>query len=76
MRLRKSCPQFFDLPMVRRTEFRHVRRLEGAHRPVVAPLTGEDLYLTKEDFDSYAKAAVAFWEWLATEFEALRLPVT
>ncbi len=35
--------------------------------PVIAPLGGEDLYLTPEGFQEYAAAVIAFWEELAAK---------
>jgi hypothetical protein len=70
-RLRKTCPKLFELPLLRRPAYRDLRMRSGPHRPVGAPLTGEDVYVTKEDFDLYARAVLDFWDWLAGGFERL-----
>lgn len=37
------------------------------YRPVVrTPLTGDDLFVSKADYDSYVADVLNFWEWLAT----------
>jgi hypothetical protein len=38
--------------------------------PVIAPLGGEDLYLTPEGFKEYAAAVIAFWNGLADRVQA------
>jgi hypothetical protein len=70
-RVRRTCPKLFELPALRRPEYRDFRGSRRSHLPVGAPLTGEDLYVTKEDFDHYAGAVLEFWDWLATEFDKL-----
>lgn len=42
-----------------------------ADLPVIAPLGGEDLYLTTEGFKGYTDAVKAFWSELASELERL-----
>lgn len=69
-RLRKTCPKLFELPTLRKAEYRDLRT-GPRPSPIVAPLTGEDVYITKEDFDLYAEAIVEFWEWLLAEMEKL-----
>ena len=29
------------------------------------PLTGEGIYITKDDYDSFVQAVIDFWTWLA-----------
>jgi hypothetical protein len=37
---------------------------------VGAPLTGEDLYLTADDFNEYATAVLDTWEWIAADLDS------
>ena len=39
--------------------------------PVIAPLGGEHLYLTADDFKDYAEAVKAFWTELSTEVRSI-----
>lgn len=43
----------------------HIPEIVWTAAPVIAPLGGEDLYLTPEGFQEYARAVIAFWEELA-----------
>jgi len=33
---------------------------------------GEDIYVTKDDYDAFAQAVFDFWEWLASAVEQWR----
>ncbi len=57
--LRALRPDLFDP--------RHRGSLPSWPTPVIAPLGGEDLYLTGDDFRSYAEAVKAFWSELSKE---------
>jgi hypothetical protein len=62
--LRTLNPDFFREPLLRQLGFAD---LPGRALPVGAPLAGEDLYVTKEDYDRLRDAAIGYWEWLAAE---------
>lgn len=57
-KLRKINPAIFDLPGV--ADLRDT----GYQLPVVAPLSGGDLYATESDYSRYCDGVLSFWNWL------------
>jgi hypothetical protein len=37
----------------------------GGDHMLGEPLTGEGIYITKDDYDSFVQAVIDFWKWLA-----------
>lgn len=64
--LRARNPDYFRQPLLREAAFRDIPTSE---RPVETPLTGEDIYVTKADYDRFLEAVLAFLEWLAAELD-------
>jgi len=62
--LRKVRPDLFQHPAIKG------QRPENwlLDQPVRAPLTGDDLYLERADFERYTSAALGFWSELAEAF--------
>jgi hypothetical protein len=59
-RLRAVNPDYFREPLLRHPAFRDILTFE---KPVQTPLTGEDLYVTKADYDLCLRVAIDFWRW-------------
>lgn len=58
--LRAKRPDLFNHPSLHASEVPWPSAL-----PVIAPLGGEDLYMTPERFQEYATAVIGFWDELA-----------
>ncbi len=67
--LRQRNPVYFRHPGMRNEAFASIPQSD---LPVHGPLTGEDIYVTKEDYDAFAQAVFDFWEWLASAVEEWR----
>jgi hypothetical protein len=74
-RLQQVNPDLFQLPLMRQPGYRDLIPPSDFRRPVEAPLTGEDLYVTKDDYDRYVRSVLDFWEWLLNQIEAIRSDV-
>jgi hypothetical protein len=69
--LRNLDDRYFRQPLLRQPGFEDISTAAG---PVETPLTGEDVYVTKADYDNFVQAVIAFWEWLALECESRQRP--
>lgn len=67
LQLRRVNPQYFRLPLMREPAYQDI---PGFERPIDARLAGDDIWVTKDDYDRFVDAVVGFWEWLAAELEA------
>lgn len=65
--LRAVNPDYFREPMLRQPEFAGI---PSSDRQVGTPLAGEDIYVTKDDYDGFVTAVTEFWDWLASGLEA------
>jgi hypothetical protein len=61
-KLRAVNDTYFKLPAVRGTG---LEKHFGGDHILGEPLTGEGIYVTKDDYDASVKAVITFWEWLA-----------
>ena len=61
-KLRAVNDAYFKLPAVRGTD---LEKHFGGDHMLGEPLTGEGIYITKEDYDSFVQAVIDFWTWLA-----------
>lgn len=58
--LRCLRPDVFQHPLMRDPAYASI---PPSKMPTRAPLSGEDVYLIKADFDQYAAAVSSFWPW-------------
>lgn len=64
--LRRINGDYFRQPLLRTPGFQDIPSID---HPIGAPLTGEDIYITKADYDEFVRSVVSFWEWLASELK-------
>jgi hypothetical protein len=62
-KLRAVNDAYFKLPAVRGTE---LEKDFGGDRMLGEPLTGDGIYVTKDNYDAFVQAIVEFWTWLAS----------
>ena len=60
--LRSVNDAYFKLPAVRGTP---LGKDFGGAQMLGEPLTGEGLYITKDDYDAFVATVIEFWNWLA-----------
>ena len=60
-KLRALNPIHFELPAVRGTS---LERDEPFEYMLGEPLTGEGIYITKEEYDRFSGAVIEFWKWV------------
>ena len=64
--LRQLNPIYFREPLIRQPGF---EAIPSSDSRIGEPLTGELIFITKENYDDFVRSVIGFWEWLAAELE-------